>query len=186
MRRSACRSRLRRPGCALLLCCLFFFFSALPAAAAAPGHVTAADFSWRGITLGDSRQQLFASWGEPLYDKAVSLLGKDYELEEYDPDTQVLVEKDSGRIVEITVKDRDFVRTHEGKEIRRGATPYYLQRVYGKTARRPLGSGACYAYPHPAHPDWHLILVLDGREGSLSAFRLTALPFGDDEEGWAP
>ena len=159
----------------LLVICVAVLFRTVPAEAG--GSVVDADFSYRGISLGNTEQTLREKWGAPTFEKTVYVRGIRLNACTYG-DVTVSVAAASGRVADIALAG-DAYRLR--KNIRRGATAGYIFKTYGKASRQLLDDNTCYVYAHPAHPHWHLVLNIDPEGGFLTTARITMLPLSDEE-----
>jgi len=158
---------------AMVFLCSFLIFSRGDAA----GRVYAEDFSYQGITLGDTKQKLYEKWGEPSFDKIRSVWGIQVQFCTYE-DVVVGISAASGKVVDISLTgDRYRLR----KNIRYGATSSYIFRTFGKTAARLLDDDTCYVYDHPEYKHLHLVVAVDPEKKALRSVRMTMLPLTDEE-----
>lgn len=164
----------------ILLACLALAFAfCLPAVSYAKtsSGLQDADFSCRGVALGDTEETLFKVWGEPLFDKTETRQGVSVKVYVYKDDYTAAVDK-SGRVVDFIIKN-DRYEARNG--IRLGATSYWIQKTYGKAERQRIDGGAYYVYTRKDHPHDHLLLGIDSQDGYLTSWRITSLPISDAE-----
>lgn len=165
--------RLARKLVALLLC-LF----ALSATALAAGKVIDEDFSCQGVMLGDKESVLHSKWGEPLYDKLAFKQGVKIKTYVYKNGYEASVSPKTGQVVDFAVDMEKF----EGRNgVRKGATKYWLEKVYGKQQRQYI-DGNCYLiFNRPGFPHQHLMLLINPEDGQLNELKITALPVDEAE-----
>ena len=169
------RDMIKRYGFCIFIACFIAIFRFVPAQAA--GSVVDSDFSYMGITLGDTEETLREKWGVPSFEKTVYRRGIRLKECTYG-DSLVSIAAGSGRVADIALSgDRYRLR----KNVRRGATAGYIFKTYGKTSRTLLGDHTCYVYTHPGRPHWHLVLNIDPEDGFLTSARITMLPLTDEE-----
>lgn len=162
-------------GRCLLVMCVLVLFCAAPAQA--KGGVEDGDFSYRGISLGDTEQMLREKWGAPSFEKTVYVRGVRLSACTYG-DVTVSVAAGNGCVADIALSGDQY---RLRKNVRRGATSSYIFKTYGKTSRQLLDDNTCYIYTHTTHPHWHLVLNIDPEGGFLTAARITMLPLSDEE-----
>lgn len=163
----------------LLACLALALVFCLPAVSYAKtsSGLQDADFSCRGVALGDTEETLFKVWGEPLFDKTETRQGVSVKVYVYKDDYTAAVDK-SGRVVDFIIKN-DRYEARNG--IRLGATSYWIQKTYGKAERQRIDGGAYYVYTRKDHPHDHLLLGIDSQDGYLTSWRITSLPISDAE-----
>jgi len=142
------------------------------------GHVEPGDFSCRGVFLGDGENKLLASFGEPLYDKQISVYGMAVVYYSFGRDLEVGVSARTRKVVDLLVRDRKY-RARSG--VRYGATPYKIRAVYGEKERTMLDGVIFYIYDHPQKKGERLLLEVDPEDGHLLSFRMTSLPLTEEE-----
>lgn len=173
------RLRLIRGVTALFLL-LFLVVAALPAEAS--GKVEEADFSCRGVSLGDTEAQLLEKFGTPLFDKEITRQGMPVKVYTFKNHDEAAVNRRTGKVVDIVVGD-DRYEARDG--IRLGATAYWIQQTYGKIERQMIDGEICYVYAREGHPHDRLVLTVDAEQGYLTGMRITSLPLTDEEaEQW--
>ncbi len=162
----------------LLACLALTFFLILPSVSHAEvSKLQDADFSCRGVALGDTEETLFKVWGEPLFDKTETRQGVSVKVYVYKDNYTAAVDK-SGRVVDFIIKN-DRYEARNG--IRLGATSYWIQKTYGKAERQRIDGAAYYVYTRKDHPHDHLLLGVDTQDGYLTSWRITSLPISDAE-----
>lgn len=139
--------------------------------------VSAEDFSYQGLALGDAEENVFKCFGEPLFDREISVYGIGVREHEY-KEMVVGVAMASGRVVDIRLSGKNYA-LREG--VKRGATSYWLQKVYGKTARTWLEGVPYLIYTRTDAKYERLLLALDSTDWHLTDVRLTALPLTEEE-----
>ena len=157
-----------------ILICLFM----LSATVMAAGKVIDEDFSCQGVMLGDSESVLQSKWGEPLYDKTAIKQGVTIKTYVYKNGYEASVSPKTGKVVDFVV-DMEKYEARDG--VRKGATKYWLEKVYGKQQRQYI-EGNCYLiFNRPGFPHQHLMLLIDPEDGQLRELKITALPVNDAE-----
>ncbi|MBQ1614636.1 MAG: hypothetical protein II089_08340 [Selenomonas sp.] len=157
-----------------ILICLFM----LSATVLAAGKVIDEDFSCQGVMLGDSESVLQSKWGEPLYDKTAIKQGVTIKTYVYKNGYEASVSPKTGMVVDFVV-DMEKYEARDG--VRKGATKYWLEKVYGKQQRQYI-EGNCYLiFNRPGFPHQHLMLLIDPEDGQLRELKITALPVNDAE-----
>lgn len=172
---------------AVLLVLLFLLGGTNSAQAA--GRVTEGDFSFHGVALGDSTEQLHKAWGEPVFHKDTRVHGVAVRTESYPKDVDVMVSRRTGRVVDIRVNLKWQKELELRNHVKYGATSAWLQRTYGKAERQNVGGVFYYIYGRPASKKQtaasrahdRLLLELDSGDWHLVRFRLTSLPLTDAE-----
>ena len=160
----------------LVLMSLFFFFVAFSHGEAA-GKITAEDFSYQGIALGDSEEELRSKWGAPDDENVLVVWGIPLRTLTYG-DIVVSASAVNGKIVDINLIGEKY---HLRKDVRYGSTSSYLLKVYGKAERQFLDGYTCYVFSHPTQEHTHLILNLDAEHKALLSVRMTMLPLTEEE-----
>ncbi|MBQ1919088.1 MAG: hypothetical protein II176_00050, partial [Selenomonas sp.] len=125
----------RKLGVSIIIC--LFMLSATVMAA---GKVIDEDFSCQGVMLGDSESVLQSKWGEPLYDKTAIKQGVTIKTYVYKNGYEASVSPKTGMVVDFVV-DMEKYEARDG--VRKGATKYWLEKVYGKQQRQYI-EGNCY------------------------------------------
>ncbi|MBQ7479106.1 MAG: hypothetical protein IJT01_09485 [Selenomonadaceae bacterium] len=162
------------------LCAVAFLLGALPihGIAKESAHLEDSDFSCRGIHLGDSGEKMLAAFGEPSFDKQVSVYGIGVVYYSFPKGMDVGVSVRKREVVDILIRDRDY-QARAG--VRYGATSYKIRTAYGEKGRTMLDGVIYYIYEHPEKPRERLLLEVDSENGSLLSFRITSLPLTDEE-----
>lgn len=163
---------MKKLGLAILLLLLMV----LPAEAA-PGEVADEDFSYNGITLGNTEEELIGAWGEIPFDKEVNNMGIRLKKCDYG-EIAAFVAVSTGKIVDIRLSGQEYVLRDN---IRYGATSYLLQHEYGETGKRMLDGNTYYIYERPGNKHEHLLLQIDPDKLSLLSVEITSLPLDPDE-----
>lgn len=140
--------------------------------------VEEADFSYRGVRLGDNYEQMCAAVGEPLYDKELRIQGVTVKKYVYKDDFEISIAVKSGRVVDIVSKNQKY-ELRPG--VRYGATYHKLVQTYGKAERQFLDAKTCIVYDNTVAKHQHLVLQLETEQKYLLALRITALPLTDEE-----
>lgn len=137
-----------------------------------------ADFSYKGLYLGDSYEKMVQLLGAPRYDMEQLVQGVMVTYYIYPKDTKVALDNRNKKVVDIQTKDKDYV-TDDGVKI--GATPYKMKQVYGKAEKKFMEGKAYYIYANPNMKSQRLLLQVESTEGYLESFQLTSLPLADEE-----
>lgn len=160
---------------------------AMPLAAeAARATLLDSDFGYKGLRLGDDVSRMQEVLGEPLFDREQTVQGIPMTVYEY-PEANVGVVKATGKVADIALSGKDYTLR---RNVRKGATSFWLEKVYGRTERQWRGKVPCYIYERPGHPHEHLLFELDAGEWYLVSTRITLLPLTEEEaermviEGW--
>ena len=161
---------------ALFFMSLFFVLASFSHGEAA-GKITAEDFSYQNISLGDSEEALRSKWGAPDDENVLAVWGIPLRTLTYG-DLVVSTSAVNGKIVDINLIGEKY---HLRKDVHYGSTSSYLLKVYGKAERQFLDGHICYVFSHPEHPRERLILNLDAEHGALQSARITMLPLTDEE-----
>jgi hypothetical protein len=90
----------------------------------------------------------------------------------YKDDTKIGFDTIHNQVVDIQIGDKNYV---DANGIKIGATPYKMQKVYGKSTRTMLGGKLFYIYVNEKDKQEKLLLQLDPDEGYLTGFRITNL-----------
>ena len=144
----------------------------------AAGKVVDEDFSCKGVMLGDSESVLRAKWGEPLYDKIVIKQGVKVKTYVYKDRSEASVAVRTGKVVDFTVDMETYVAR---RNVRQGATKFWLEKVYGKNTRQFIDGAYYLIYNREQHPHQHLLLKVDADDGHLLDLRITNLPLDEAE-----
>ena len=158
--------------CSLLLLC---FWSTVCLAA---GKVVDEDFSCKGVMLGDSESVLQAKWGEALYDKTVIKQGVKVKTYVYKDRSEASVAMYTGKVVDFVV---DMDKYTARRNVRQGATKFWLEKVYGRNTRQFIDGAYYLIYNREQHPHQHLLLKVDADDGHLLDLRITNLPLDEAE-----
>ena len=161
---------------ALVFMSLFFVLTSFSHGEAA-GKITAEDFSYQNIVLGDSAEELRSKWGVPDDENVLAVWGIPLRTFTYG-DIVVSASAVSGKIVDINLIGEKY---HLRKDVRCGSTSSYLLKVYGKAERQFLDGYTCYVFSHPTQAHTHLILNLDAENSALLSARMTMLPLTEEE-----
>ena len=147
--------------------------------ARANATLTAADFSYREIKLGDNLSDVVAKVGEPLYYKDLRIQGIAVSEYVYKDDFTVSIAKKTGRVVDIVSTDKKYLFR---PGIQYGATYYKLVNTYGKTPRRFIDGKIYLVYANPYENKQYLMLELDSELKYLKAVRITSLPLTEEDK----
>lgn len=163
-------------------CTLFFLscmlaFCVLFARGEAAGQIQDADFSYRGITLGDAEQTLKQAWGEEDTEGTQMVHGIHLRTFTYG-DVVVSTTAGGKKVVDISLMG-DAYRLRQN--VRYGATSSYIFRVFGKAQRQFMDDHTCYVYDEPMNAHRRLVLNLDAEHGALLSVRMTMLPLTEEE-----
>ena len=161
---------------ALVFMSLFFVLTSFSHGEAA-GKITAEDFSYQNIVLGDSAEELRSKWGVPDDENVLAVWGIPLRTFTYG-DIVVSASAVSGKIVDINLIGEKY---HLRKDVRCGSTSSYLLKVYGKAERQFLDGYTCYVFSHPTQAHTRLILNLDAEHKALVSVRMTMLPISEEE-----
>ena len=156
--------------CMLAFCVLF-------ARGEAAGQIQDADFSYRGITLGDAEQTLKQAWGEEDTEGTQMVHGIHLHTFTYG-DVVVSTTAGGKKVVDISLMG-DAYRLRQ--DVRYGATSSYIFRVFGKAQRQFMDDHTCYVYDEPMNAHRRLVLNLDAEHGALLSVRMTMLPLTEEE-----
>lgn len=156
--------------CMLAFCVLF-------ARGEAAGQIQDADFSYRGITLGDAEQTLKQAWGEEDAEGTQMVHGIHLRTFTYG-DVVVSTTAGGKKVVDISLMG-DAYRLRQ--DVRYGATSSYIFRVFGKAQRQFMDDHTCYVYDEPMNAHRRLVLNLDAEHGALLSVRMTMLPLTEEE-----
>ena len=143
--------------CMLAFCVLF-------ARGEAAGQIQDADFSYRGIILGDTEGTQMVH--------GIHLRTFTYG------DVVVSTTAVGKKVVDISLTG-DAYRLRQ--DVRYGATSSYIFRVFGKAQRQFIDDRTCYVYDDPMNVHRHLVLNLDAEHGALLSARMTMLPLTEEE-----
>ena len=156
--------------CMLAFCVLF-------ARGEAAGQIQDADFSYRGIILGDTEASLKQVWGEEDTEGTQMVHGIRLRTFTYG-DVVVSTTAVGKKVVDISLTG-DVYRLRQ--DVRYGATSSYIFRVFGKAQRQFIDDRTCYVYDDPMNVHRHLVLNLDAEHGALLSARMTMLPLTEEE-----
>ena len=156
--------------CMLAFCVLF-------ARGEAAGQIQDADFSYRGIALGDAEQILKQAWGEEDTEGMQMVHGIHLRTFTYG-DVVVSTTAGGKKVVDISLMG-DAYRLRQN--VRYGATSSYIFRVFGKAQRQFMDDHTCYVYDEPMNAHRRLVLNLDAEHGALLSVRMTMLPLTEEE-----
>ena len=156
--------------CMLAFCVLF-------ARGEAAGQIQDADFSYRGIILGDTEASLKQVWGEEDTEGTQMVHGIRLRTFTYG-DVVVSTTAVGKKVVDISLTG-DAYRLRQ--DVRYGATSSYIFRVFGKAQRQFIDDRTCYVYDDPMNVHRHLVLNLDAEHGALLSARMTMLPLTEEE-----
>ena len=156
--------------CMLAFCVLF-------ARGEAAGQIQDADFSYRGIILGDTEASLKQVWGEEDTEGTQMVHGIHLRTFTFG-DVVVSTTAVGKKVVDISLTG-DAYRLRQ--DVRYGATSSYIFRVFGKAQRQFIDDRTCYVYDDPMNVHRHLVLNLDAEHGALLSARMTMLPLTEEE-----
>ena len=135
------------------------------------------DFGYKGLRLGDGVDRMKDALGEPLYDKDQTMQGVPMTIYEYQG-VKVGIVKATGKVADIVLSGKDYTLR---RNVRQGATSYWLEKTYGKTTRQWKDGVPYLIYDRPGHPHEHLLLELNSESWALAGARITALPLTPEE-----
>ena len=156
--------------CMLAFCVLF-------ARGEAAGQIQDADFSYRGIALGDAEQILKQAWGEEDTEGTQMVHGIHLRTFTYG-DVVVSTTAGGKKVVDISLMGGAY---RLRQDVRYGATSSYIFRVFGKAQRQFMDDHTCYVYDEPMNAHRRLVLNLDAEHGALLSVRMTMLPLTEEE-----
>lgn len=165
----------------LLSCCTVM------AVKAPLGMLQKDDFTYKGITLLETvdTATLEALEDELLYDTDMKYMNKDLKQYTYDKGVEIIVEKDTGKVVEISVRNKKHVFRDS---VTYGALAYTLMKAYGRGERQLVAGQVCNIYQSPRFPGVRLVIELDSEHYYLTGVRMTALALDSqelfDKYGW--
>jgi len=145
----------------------------------AAGKVMDEDFSCKGVMLGDRESVLQEKWGEPLYDKIVIKQGVKLKTYVYKDNSEASISLRTGKVVDFTV---DMEKYTARNNVRKGATKFWLEKVYGKQQRQFIEGNYYLIYTRENYPHQHLLLKVDGDDGHLLDIWITNLPLDETEQ----
>jgi len=142
------------------------------------GQVLPQDFGYKGLTLGETVEQMRKVLGEELFDTDKNVY--DIHMKYYTYKKYVIgVEVSTGLIADIVIKDEDF-RLRD--DVCRGATAYKVFSTYGRSERQFIEGHTYYVYENPRQPKERLLLEIDaGGSNAVERVRITSLPLTDQE-----
>ena len=169
--------------CFLFLSCLFLMTLLCPLSASAKsGHLTHDDFSYRGVALGASEEELLEKFSKPLYDTDKIIMGTPVKVYSFDEHLKVGVSKRTHRVVDFTISNDNF----SIRGVRRGATIFWIEKTFGRTAMEKLDGKAAYVYrrsslTYDEGDRAKLVLYIDPETRVLDSIRLTSLPVTEED-----
>ncbi|WP_455577415.1 hypothetical protein [Anaerosinus sp.] len=128
------------------------------------------DFSYRGIELGGSYEEMVNKIGQPrmdishLTDTAVVT----YYIYGENNDTRIGIDEATKKVVDIRISDKTY---ESEKGVKIGATLYKLNKAYGKGEKERIGGKVYYIYQQNEKDR----LMLDISQGYLNEIRITTL-----------
>ena len=84
----------------------------------------------------------------------------------------------TGKVVDLVV---DMDKYTARRNVRQGATKFWLEKVYGKNTRQFIDGAYYLIYNREQHPHQHLLLKVDADDGHLLDLRITNLPLDEAE-----
>ena len=147
-------------------------FNLIAAAQAPTGELIWDDFSYKGIYLGDSKEDIAKMQEEPLFETEVTVLGEDCIRYTFSDNVYIYINKAENKVVEISIRNKKY-QARGG--VTYGSLPALLNKVYGKSEHLKLEGKACYVYQSKKFPNASLILELDNTYFYVVGMRLTLL-----------
>lgn len=145
------------------------------------------DFSYKGIYLGETVDlaTLEGLDDELLFDSDIKYMNMDLKQYTYDKGVEIIVEKDTGKVLEIAVRNKKHVFRDR---VTYGALAYSLIKAYGYGKRQLVAGQECNIYRSPEFPNMRLVIELDGEHYYLTGVRMTMLALDGkelfDKYGW--
>jgi hypothetical protein len=121
---------------------------------------------------------LQAKWGQPLYDKIVIKQGVKVKTYVYQDRSEASIAVRTGKVVDFTV---DMEKYTARDNVRKGATKFWLEKVYGKTNKQFIEGEYYLIYTREHHPHQKLLLKVDGDDGHLLNLQISSLPIDEAE-----
>lgn len=130
------------------------------------------DFSFKGLRLGDSVEQMVERLGEPDFDTEMYLRGVPVIRYTYSADQRVYVSAADKRVVEIFCKSKQYVGPHG---VCYGATRAGLTRAFGQSEHKRLAGNIYYMYYNPANGQEKMLLEMEPEKYYLLSWTYTSL-----------
>lgn len=154
----------------LILIAVCFIFSVLSMGMTfAP---TNADISYNNLKLGDSYDQMIATFGTPRYNETDYLWGEKVTYYVYKNNNKIAISDDTHKVVDIIIVDDTY---QKNTNLNMGMTSYKIEQTFGKTQRQSIDGKVCYVYQNE-QTKTKLIIQVEPSDKYLEAFRITSLP----------
>ena len=129
-----------------------------------------ADFTYKGLQIGDTYEEMTQKIGTPRMDishvtdnRVVTY----YVYGEYN-DTRIGIDEMTKKVVDMRIGDKKYTTE---KDVKIGATPFKLNKVYGQGKKERIGGKVYYIYEGEDSER----LMLDISQGYLAEIRITTL-----------
>ncbi|MCR5175612.1 MAG: hypothetical protein K6C05_02040 [Anaerovibrio sp.] len=161
-----------RLGATALLSMLIMIFSTV-ALAAQPE-----DFSFKGLHLGDSVEQMKAILGEPDFDTEMFHRGVPVIRYTYSADQKIYVSASDKKVVEMFCKSKHYIGPHN---VTYGATRSGITKAFGNAEHKQLNGSIYYIFYNPANRKNKMMLELETEKYYLLSWTYTSLDPEDDD-----
>lgn len=136
------------------------------------------DFSFKGLCLGDSVEQMKEKLGEPDFDTEMYYRGVPVIRYTYSAEQRIFVSAADKRVVEMFCKSKHYVGPHG---VTYGATRAGLMDVFGQAEHKNINGSVCYVYTNPANKKEKMVLELETEKYYLLSWTFTSLSLDEDE-----
>lgn len=155
------------------VCFLIFIVMTSISFAASP-----ADFSFKGLSLGDSVAQMQEKLGEPDFDTEMYHRGVPVIRYTYSADQKIYVSAADKKVVEIFCKSKHYVGP---KGVTYGATRAGITDAFGTAEHKQLDGSIYYVFTNPSNKKAKMLLELETEKYYLLSWTYTTLPLDVEE-----
>lgn len=166
----------------IVLCVLIIslcMLSAVSYAAKKTGSLQPADFTYKGVALGDDVETMTKKLGEADFDTDIVVLDQTVKGYVYGSDLKIGVDPRYNKVVAIMCKDKKY-QAREG--VTYGSTRAKLLQVYGKGDKLKRDGDIYYVYRNPEDEKQKLMLSMETTNYYVESLLITSLPLTEDEQ----
>ena len=128
--------------------------------------------SYNNLSIGDNYDQMIKHFGTPRYSEPRLYYGnKKVTYYIYKNNNKIGINDDTKQVIDMIIVDDTY---NHNDDLKRGMTPYKIEKLFGKAERQLVDGEVCYLYTTP--DKIKLIINVEPTDRYLENFRITNLP----------
>ena len=135
------------------------------------------DFTFNGLSLGDSVDEMKEKLGEPDFDTEMYHRGVPVIRYTYSADQKIYVSAEDKKVVEMFCKSKHYVGPYG---VTYGATRAGITKAFGNAEHKQMDGGVYYLYTNPANKQQKMLLELEPEKYYLLSWTYTCLDVDED------